>query len=351
MKRIVTVILLILLISLSVLMTSCGADLAPDGEPIPKDMVLASNMAVVDYAMFVPEGWIIDLQTGVTMAHASPGDLTTVQMSSRKLNNTITDLDSWWAQYKTEASEAGALEIVSENEKAVVDGIAAKKAVYKITVAENTYKCIIVGVVRNGAVYELLYNSIEDTESEDGGPYGTNMDSFEAILENIRFTDKLYPNENEAEKDKDAPEGMKLASNVKIVDYSLYIPDSWIIDIQTGNTLAHVSALDKSSIQVGQWNLTENIKNYDTWWEEYKKDLDRIGAKTIIKELSDTTVNGIPAKAAEYKIKVGGNEYKCLVNAIIRKNSVYVILYTSTVDGYNDNINEINAILDNFKFN
>ena len=77
----------------------------------------------------------------------------------------------------------------------------------------------------------------------------------------------------------------------------------------------------------------------------------RLNFKVGIKELSDTTVNGIPAKAAEYKIKVGGNEYKCLVNAIIRKNSVYVILYTSTVDGYNDNINEINAILDNFKFN
>ena len=350
MKKTITLILIALLLSVTVFMTSCSPDLAPDGEPVPDGMVLASNMAVVNYAMFVPEGWIIDIQTNVTMAHATKADLTTVQMTSRGLDNKITDLDSWWSAYKSEIKEAGNVEIVTENEKAIIDGTATKKAVYKITVEEKTYKCIVIGTVKDGAVYEILYNSIEALDAEDGGPFTTNMKAFEAILENIRFTDKLYPNESDVKEDKNAPEGMKLASNTDIVDYALYIPKSWIIDVQTGNTLAHVSDSDKSSIQVGQWNLTENIKNYDSWWVEYKKDIDRIGEKTIIKDLADSTVNGIPAKTAEYTLKVGSNKYKCSVNAIIRKGSVYVIVYTSTVDGYNDNIDEINKILDNFKF-
>jgi len=351
MKKITTIILLVLLAIGAVFMSSCSPDLAPDGEPIPDGMVLASNMSVVDYAMFVPEGWIIDLQTGITMAHASLSDLTTVQMSSRVLDGKMTDLDSWWAQYKQEIADVGAVELVTENEKAIIDGIAAKKSVYKITVSEKTYKCIIIGVVRNGKVYELLYNSIEDLKAEDGGPYSTNMKGFESVLGNIRFTDKLYPVVEEGKPDKNAPEGMKLASDTDIVDYSLYVPNSWIIDVKTGNTLAHVSDKDRSSIQVGQWNLTESIKNFDTWWKEYKTDLERVGEITVTQDLTDATVNNIPCKRAEYTVKVAGGEYKCLVNAIIRKNSVYVIVYTSTADGYATNLRDVNRILESFKFN
>ena len=363
MKRILIIALTILVLGSALCLASCGAELAPDGKPIPDDMKLASNMSAVDYALFVPENWLIDLQTNVTMAHVNPGDLTSVQMTSRKLNSVITDLDSWWEQYKLELAEAGAVEIVKENEKVVVDGIAAKKATYKITktieTTENgktktsakTYKCIVVGIIRNGSVYELLYNSVESLTSQDGGPFSTNMEAFEEILKNIRFTDRLYPSEGGEIKDKDTPAGMKLASNTDIVDYSLYIPSGWIIDNQTGNTLAHVSATDKSSIQVGQWNLTENIKNFETWWLDYKKELKRLGEIINITELTDTTINGVAAKKAEYILKVGNSEYKCLVEAVIRKNSVYVILYTSTVDGYDANLNDVNKIIDNFKFN
>ena len=356
-------ILTILILVLSVFITSCGADMAPDGKPIPDGMKLASDMSRVNYAMFVPEDWLIDLQTNVTMAHVNPGDLTSVQMTSCKLSSDITDLDTWWAQYKQELESAGSVEIVKENEKAVIDGVAAKKVTYKITltvefiengenkVSEKTYKCIVVGVIKNDCIYELLYNSVEDLTAEDGGPFSTNMEAFEEILKNIRLTDKLYPSDKEEIKDENSPSGMKLASNTDIVDYSLYIPDSWIIDNQTGNTLAHVSDSDKSSIQVGQWNFTKNLKDFDTWWVEYKKQLERVSTVVEISELTDTTVNGVAAKKAEYIIKVGSNEYKCLVNAIVRKNSVYVILYTSTLDGYDANTDDVKAIIDNFKFN
>ena len=348
MKKVLVFALMILLLGSVLCLASCSADLAPDGEPIPDDMKIASNTAVVDYLLFVPEDWIIDLQTWTTMAHASVGDLTTVQVTGRDWS---TDLDSWWADYKAEIEGLGEVQHITQNEKTVVDGIAAKKSVYRITVGEMTYKCMIIGVVRNGKVYEILYNSVENTENEGSGLYTVNMETFESILESFRFTDRLYPADKEEVVDENAPEGMKLASNVDIVDYSLYVPKSWIIDIQTGSTMAHVSDTDKSSIQVGQWNLTENIKSYDTWWTDYKRELALVGTATVISEPTVDTVGGVEGRTAEYTLKVGTSTYKCRVSCVIAKGSAYVILYTSTESGYDANIDDVNKIIKSFKFN
>ncbi len=48
----------------------------------------------------------------------------------------------------------------------------------------------------------------------------------------------------------DVPLGMKLASNREIVDYTLYIPEDWVIISQKGMTQAQVSLSDTTSIIV-----------------------------------------------------------------------------------------------------
>ena len=67
----------------------------------------------------------------------------------------------------------------------------------------------------------------------------------------------------------EVPEGMKLASNTAIVDYSLFVPENWIVDLSDARTAAHVSDSDRTSINIAQWNYQGTV---DDWWKnEYKE--------------------------------------------------------------------------------
>ena len=155
------------------------------------------------------------------------------------------------------------------------------------------------------------------------------------------------------------PSGMKYACDPDIVDYSLFVPESWIVDQTTGISQAHVSAKDLSSVQVAQWNLTENISNYEEWWEDYKSSIEKVGVVEILGDGEDVTFGGITdAKKYEYKLTVGkGTDYertyKCMVIDTITRGSVYVFLYNSIEKGdlYSSNLESVNKIIENFRFN
>ena len=152
------------------------------------------------------------------------------------------------------------------------------------------------------------------------------------------------------------PDGMKYACDPDVVDYSLFVPESWIVDTETGLSMAHVSGADRSSVQVGQWNLTETISNYDKWWEEYKKQIEKLGETNYISNAVDTKMGGVDAKKYVYELTMykGTDDqvtYKYMVIATITRGSVYVFMYAS-VDGYYDeNMGTVNEIIGNFRFN
>lgn len=152
------------------------------------------------------------------------------------------------------------------------------------------------------------------------------------------------------------PDGMKYACDPKIVDYSLFVPESWIVDMTTGLSMAHVSEADRSSVQVGQWNLTSQLKDYDTWWAEFKKQNEKLGTLDASVVGADTKLGGMSAKKYEYTLKMyEGTEdavtYEYMVIATITRGSVYVFMYSS-VDGYYDeNMDAVNEIIGNFRYN
>ena len=152
------------------------------------------------------------------------------------------------------------------------------------------------------------------------------------------------------------PDGMKYACDPDVVDYSLFVPESWIVDITTGASMAHVSGADRSSVQVGQWNLTSSLNNYDTWWAEFRKQNEKLGTFELVSNAVDTNLGGSDAKKYEYTLKMyeGTDDevtYEYMVIAAITRGSVYVFMYSS-VDGYYDeNMDTVNEIIENFRFN
>ena len=61
-----------------------------------------------------------------------------------------------------------------------------------------------------------------------------------------------------------APYGYKLASNTEIVDYFLYVPESWVVTSATGTTMAQVSLADASSVVVTNHSAADVLPYSDT---------------------------------------------------------------------------------------
>ena len=147
---------------------------------------------------------------------------------------------------------------------------------------------------------------------------------------------------------------MKLASNKKVVLYSLYVPSEWVIAQSDAMTLAYVSEQNKSSVSVMQWNLTEDTKTIDLWWENYhKKELQNtFDSFSVLEEGVEWTVDGISAKCYTYTVTISGTTYKYLVTVVIDQGSLHAITYTSTEALYDETLPIVkDQILANMKFN
>ena len=164
-------------------------------------------------------------------------------------------------------------------------------------------------------------------------------------------------------KDSDIPEGMKRASDTKIVDYELFVPEAWIVDTPSFSSnddkdikklavsMAHVSTSDRSNISVAQWNTTANTSNVDLWWEnEYKPEITSILGATITLEDKELIIDGKSAKKYEYSAKIGETTYKYMVCATVSNGSIYVITYTSNEENYEKNLEAVDEILENIRF-
>jgi hypothetical protein len=147
-----------------------------------------------------------------------------------------------------------------------------------------------------------------------------------------------------------APEGMKLASG-EGTDYTLYVPEKWIVDLTSKATGAYYSTDDPSNVSVTAWDLEHADSTVEDWWEIEKADIDLVFQNVEITSESNTTVDGIAAKKVEYTASLGGNNYKIMQVAAVKKSVVYVFTYTSVVDGYDSHLDEVSAMLDYMKIN
>ncbi len=151
--------------------------------------------------------------------------------------------------------------------------------------------------------------------------------------------------------DIQAPDGMKLFSN-EHVDYTAFVPAEWIVDMSTGTLSAYVSSADASNISITAQAL-EGIMTLDDYWKGYEEDFNSTftDMEYVGEAPTTTTLSGLPANKYVYTATVTGNDYKFMQVVCIKETTVYVITYTSTPEKYDDNMENVEKVLDNFSFN
>jgi len=150
--------------------------------------------------------------------------------------------------------------------------------------------------------------------------------------------------------DDGAPAGMKLAST-EIVDYSFYVPEDWIVDLSTGAVSAYVSEHDMTNVSMMAWNLEDVYMELPAWWEEYQSDFNLVFDEFEILSEENTILGETAAMKYIYTASLAETQYKFMQVAAIRRGMVYLFTYTTVPDNFDTNLDSVNSILENFKFN
>ena len=149
------------------------------------------------------------------------------------------------------------------------------------------------------------------------------------------------------------PKGMKLFSN-DLVEYTAFVPEKWVVSNKSATISAYASVSDASSVVISSHPLGIEKSNYTAkdYWADHEKELGSLltdieySAKDKAKKLDKQD-----AMRYVYTAKLGETEYKYMQTVCIKDETVFLITYTSTPELYAEHTEEIEKILDNFKFN
>lgn len=156
-----------------------------------------------------------------------------------------------------------------------------------------------------------------------------------------------------AQSNGDAPAGMKLFSN-EYVEYTAYVPESWIMSEPTATPYAYVSSTDASSVSIVASDLTADQMELtlDELWDGYVEDFEANmpDMKYVGEHPIKTTLDNVKANQYVYTATVAGIEYKYQQTLCVEGGTIYIITYTSTPELYDENIANVENILKTFKF-
>lgn len=151
------------------------------------------------------------------------------------------------------------------------------------------------------------------------------------------------------------PAGMKLASS-EDADYKMWVPESWTVDMSTGITSAYAGSGDYSNVSVAAQNLSgeQNYLTPSEYWEIYKTDLEETFPDIAYDEDTEGGISLLldenAAMKYSYTATVTGTEFHFISVVCIRSGTVYLITYTAQPAIYENHLEEVQNILDNFSF-
>ena len=368
-----TIILLLTVLTVLLCFVSCQSGDVPSG------MKVASDTSKVYYSLYVPSSWVIDSMDTISASHVSDTDRTGITVKKTSYD----DENLWWSDYKNAISTTfDDFTLISEGEDTIIDKLNAKKYVFTCSFhGESFHKYEVIAVKNAGYVYEISIKYQGITKNGSINYSDTNhKETMSKILEYFKFNETLSHRSETVYEVENTPNGMECASDTKIVDYCLFVPNGWVVEKTVGTvSSAYVSEADKTNVSVMQWNV--NSYDYNVWWNEYKLQLystfDRsaipVNDKNEVVASDNGTINYLSsdiitineeyidfytlgkekytAKQFNYSVKIEGNVYDFTVIATMHRASVYVM--TFTFKGGSDKMlyqEDIDKITTNFRF-
>ena len=154
-----------------------------------------------------------------------------------------------------------------------------------------------------------------------------------------------------SKKDPTVPDGMKLASDPELATYTFFVPESWSVDTHDASTRAYCSGTDRSFIMVMTGEMQYTDPTVDSWWESGLAELKALYQNfDIFVEGEETKLDGADAKKYVYSGDFDETSFKYSQVAAIKSGVIYIITYGATADKWESHLDEVNSMIENFRF-
>lgn len=152
----------------------------------------------------------------------------------------------------------------------------------------------------------------------------------------------------------DIPEGMVALEN-DVTDFTLYYPEEWSVDRNDGMVSVYVSDKDRSNVSVTTFAASAEVTSVDaylnmgdtTYFDHMKETFPDL---EMLADGEETTLDGVPARQYVFTATVAGDAYKFKQVITYYYGYIYMLTYTSTTDGFDSHVDEVNSIISEFSF-
>ena len=158
--------------ALMLCLAACNKDPeAPDG------MTRASGEEA-EYALFVPDDWVLDRSDGVVAAYKSASDPTSVSVMAWSMPYADSTLDDWWKSYQTEFALVFEDFTLESSATTLLDGEAGVLYAYTGTLGGTTYRYTQLAALHHAAVYLMTVTERADAEVDHAEEIAQIRDAF-----------------------------------------------------------------------------------------------------------------------------------------------------------------------------
>lgn len=305
------------------------------------------------FIFYVPETWTNNSDAGISSAYYS---FTQGIMATAKYF--ALDKETYDAGVKSyvegiEAQNAASLKLNGYSKTDLSESRINEKLAYKYAYTYNreddagvAYNLTVIQYYTfhaDGLVLLSLYVATEH--------YNSAVSDFDKIKNNFVLCDRTVSTKEET--DDYTPEGMKKASSDD-VQYACYVPNTWKTNLDTKDTFAYYYDSENPNIKNPNVSVTcfSPDKDYRVaeFYELIELEYKKAGYKFVAEDPQKITVAERDSVSFDYTIEQGGVTYK-LRQIIIGYNSLmYSITYTATEDVFEDYLEDLQKIVDSFRF-
>ncbi len=299
----------------ALLLSSCTEGDIPMGMQVAAD---GSN----GYRVYVPQSWVFHDSGRRLTAYISAVDTTGIVLS-------YTDIEEGDTRGVRDFYDAGVLELqllaefTKEQEGTLpVDGVDAPFLIYTFKSGDYEYRSEALYILKAGRCYVVSFTSRKDQ-------FESYAAQLEDIIQYLAFTGDRKTDAPPVFDDGKAPSGMKLASHPEIADYRLYVPESFVIERATNDTLVSVSDLDKSSLSV--FPTVPRAETFEEYLTKYKSELALLytDIEYVTENQSTDFGDKHGAFMMEFTGKHAGEAYRVRQYMMSRGYYLYIVTYTA----------------------
>lgn len=147
----------------------------------------------------------------------------------------------------------------------------------------------------------------------------------------------------------EVPDGMKVVSSENEAFY-LFVPISWVSNDSSGTASAYYSDADRSNVSM-TCMASDQVMNIDDYVALCRAELEAVIPNYApAGEIEDAVLGGRNGKSFDYTASIGDVNYKYRQIVVIYNNLFYIFTYTSTPEGFDLHINEVENIISKIRF-